>query len=55
MIAMFRGIGAAHLQLGKVYPYREAYEGTVTWDVLTALKDQLDPDHVVNPGVLGLD
>jgi D-lactate dehydrogenase (cytochrome) len=55
MIAMFRGIGAAHLQLGKVYPYREAYEGTVAWDVLTALKDQLDPDHVVNPGVLGLD
>ena len=55
MIAMFRGIGAAHLQLGKVYPYREAYEGTVAWDVLSALKDQLDPDHVVNPGVLGLD
>jgi D-lactate dehydrogenase (cytochrome) len=54
MIAMFREQGALHLQLGKVYPYREALDGTVAWEVVTGIKDQLDPAHVVNPGVLGL-
>ena len=54
MIEMFRDIGALHLQLGKVYPYREALDGTVAWDVVSAIKDQLDPHHAINPGVLGL-
>ncbi len=55
MIAMFRTIGAVHIQMGKVYPYREALAGTVTWDVLEGVKALLDPDHLVNPGVLGLE
>jgi D-lactate dehydrogenase (cytochrome) len=55
MIAMFREIGALHIQIGKVYPYREALDGSVAWEVVTGIKDQLDPAHAVNPGVLGLD
>ncbi len=55
MIAMFRTNGALHLQLGKVYPYREALDGTVAWDVISQIKDLFDPDHLVNPGTLGLD
>ncbi len=55
MIARFRELGAAHLQLGKVYPYREALAGTTTWDVLEQIKDVLDPDHSLNPGAIGLE
>jgi D-lactate dehydrogenase (cytochrome) len=55
MIAMFRGIGAVHIQIGKVYPYRDALAGTVTWDVLESIKGVLDPNRRVNPGVLGLE
>jgi len=55
MIAKFREIGAVHIQIGKVYPYKEALAGTVTWEVVEAVKDLLDPARLVNPGVLGLD
>ena len=51
---MFRETGALHIQLGKVYPYREALDGSVAWDVVCGIKDQLDPAHAINPGVLGL-
>jgi FAD/FMN-containing dehydrogenase len=44
-----------HLQLGKVYPFKDALAGTTTWEVLEQLKDAFDPDHLVNPGVLGLE
>jgi D-lactate dehydrogenase (cytochrome) len=55
MIAMFRGLGAVNIQLGKVYPYRDALAGTVTWELVESLKSVVDPDHRLNPGVLGLD
>jgi FAD/FMN-containing dehydrogenase len=55
MIARFRELGAVHLQLGKVYPFKDALAGTTTWEVLEQLKDAFDPDHLVNPGVLGLE
>jgi D-lactate dehydrogenase (cytochrome) len=55
MIARFRELGAAHLQLGKVYPYRDALEGTTTWEVVEQIKQLVDPDHMLNPGVLGLE
>jgi D-lactate dehydrogenase (cytochrome) len=54
MISMFREIGATHIQIGKVYPYRESLAGTVTWDVLESIKGVVDPDRRLNPGVLGL-
>jgi hypothetical protein len=55
MIAMFRELGSVHIQMGKVYPYREALAGSVTWDVIEAIKDVTDPGRLLNPGVLGLD
>jgi D-lactate dehydrogenase (cytochrome) len=55
MIAKFRELGAVHIQIGKVYPYKDALAGTVTWEIIEGLKDVLDPARLVNPGVLGLD
>jgi FAD/FMN-containing dehydrogenase len=54
MIAAFRELGAVHIQIGKVYPYREALRGSTTWDVVEGIKALLDPDRVLNPGALGL-
>jgi len=55
MLARFRELGAVHLQIGKVYPFKEALAGGTTWEVLEQLKGIVDPDHLVNPGSLGLD
>lgn len=55
MIEAFRDIGAVHIQIGKVYPYKGALAGTVTWEVVESIKDVFDPERRVNPGVLGLD
>jgi hypothetical protein len=55
MIERFREIGSVHIQIGKVYPYRDALAGTVTWEIVEGIKDLFDPERLVNPGVLGLD
>jgi hypothetical protein len=47
-------IGATHLQLGRLYPYRSRID-PVAGDVLDGLKQLLDPRCALNPGVLGLD
>ncbi len=54
MIARLRTVGSAHIQLGKLYPYRDALSGTATWGLLEQLKQVCDPDGLLNPGVLGL-
>jgi D-lactate dehydrogenase (cytochrome) len=54
MVRLFRQMGAAHHQIGKFYPFREAFEGTPTWELLCALKALLDPHGRMNPGALGL-
>lgn len=44
--------GAAHIQIGKAYPYmRGRADNTTTF--LTVLKADLDPDNLINPGALG--
>lgn len=44
--------GAAHIQIGKAYPYmRGRSEESLAF--LTALKSELDPDNIINPGALG--
>lgn len=45
--------GAAHLQIGRVYPYMRGRE-TPTSELLRAAKDHLDSAGIVNPGTLGL-
>jgi len=50
---VFSAMGAAHMQIGKFYPYmrgRQAEAGRV----LTDLKKSLDPQGLMNPGALGL-
>jgi D-lactate dehydrogenase (cytochrome) len=54
MTRMFRSMGSLHLQWAKTYPFAEALAGETAWELLVALKDVVDPRHIVNPGLLGL-
>lgn len=45
--------GAAHLQIGRVYPYLQGRD-SVAENFLRAAKSHLDPGNLVNPGTLGL-
>jgi FAD/FMN-containing dehydrogenase len=51
---LFLARGAAHLQIGKTYPYREGRRPEA-WRLLEAIKSAVDPDRLMNPGSLGLD
>lgn len=51
---LFDEQGAAHLQIGKYYPYTEMMNNEVLPRVLRGVKDVLDPLRLVNPGALGL-
>ena len=53
LVQMFRELGAAHFQIGRFYPYAETRQPE-TKALLEALKQHLDPNGVMNPGVLGL-
>lgn len=44
--------GGGHLQLGRYYDYRRGLDAG-TRGALDALKAQIDPDGILNPGVLG--
>jgi FAD/FMN-containing dehydrogenase len=45
--------GAAHLQIGKVYPYLDG-RNAASVALLKAVKAELDPKGILNPGALGL-
>ncbi|MFT7288572.1 MAG: FAD/FMN-containing dehydrogenase [Halieaceae bacterium] len=45
--------GAAHLQIGRVYPYLRDRDAATT-ELLRAAKAHLDGEAIVNPGTLGL-
>lgn len=45
--------GAAHLQIGKAYGYKQT-RSKASWTMLTTLKNLLDPKGLMNPGALGL-
>jgi FAD/FMN-containing dehydrogenase len=47
-------MGSLHVQWAKSYPFAQALEGQTAWHVLEQFKRVADPDHVINPGVLGL-
>ncbi|MEL6236382.1 MAG: hypothetical protein AAFR46_18450, partial [Pseudomonadota bacterium] len=53
LIAAMAASGCAHLQIGRSYPYRDTLAPGMR-GVLEALKAELDPDGILNPGVLGL-
>lgn len=53
LVALMHAHGAAHFQIGKLYPYaRERDAGAL--DLLRAIKAQLDPRNLLNPGALAL-
>ena len=45
--------GGIHFQIGKVYPFARDHN-PAHWALLKALKAELDPKGVLNPGALGL-
>jgi FAD/FMN-containing dehydrogenase len=54
LIAAFSEVGAAHLQIGKTYPYRQGRDPN-TWKLLEAIKTAVDPQRLMNPKSLGLE
>jgi FAD/FMN-containing dehydrogenase len=49
---IFSDFGAIHMQIGKAYPYLRDREENAE-QLLRAIKAQLDPDGLMNPGSLG--
>lgn len=54
IVDIFHSFGAAHLQIARTYPYLEGLDPRAR-AVVMALKDQLDPQHRISPGNLGID
>ena len=53
LLTFFCDMGAAHLQVGKAYPYKQGLK-PASWELLRQLKQVVDPDNRINPGSLGL-
>jgi glycolate oxidase len=53
IIAAFQSLGAIHLQIARTYPLQASHD-PAAWALLQAIKAQLDPQKLMNPGVLGL-
>ena len=53
IIDLMAAHGAAHLQIGKAYPYLPG-RNAASVALLRAIKAELDPHAILNPGVLGL-
>jgi D-lactate dehydrogenase (cytochrome) len=51
--ALYSAHGAGHFQLGKTYPHATRLSAPAL-AALKAMKAQLDPDGLMNPGALGL-
>jgi len=54
VISIFKELGAIHLQIARSYPLRANHDAGA-WSILEALKRQVDPDGLMNPGSLGLE
>ncbi|WP_044564185.1 FAD-binding oxidoreductase [Azospirillum sp. B4] len=53
LLDLFQRNGLGHFQIGRTYGYR-ASRDAASGALLEGLKDILDPEHRLNPGVLGL-
>lgn len=53
IVAVMQDHGAAHFQLGRAYPYQTRLAPEMR-SLLGAIKRELDPKGLMNPGVLGL-
>lgn len=53
ILDIFQDHGATHFQIGRTYRYA-ATRAAPTMALLRAIKRELDPDGLMNPGVLGL-
>jgi FAD/FMN-containing dehydrogenase len=45
--------GATHMQIGRAYPFKDRI-GAINWELLSAIKQAVDPRGLMNPGALGL-
>ena len=52
LIEIFARYGTGHFQIGRIYPYRESRDAG-SKALLDAIKGVVDPDRILNPGVLG--
>ncbi|WP_143150285.1 FAD-linked oxidase C-terminal domain-containing protein [Erythrobacter sanguineus] len=53
IIDLYQEFGAAHFQIGRAYPYASRLNPQAL-ALLQAIKRQLDPHSLMNPGALGL-
>lgn len=53
IIALYQDFGAGHFQIGRAYPYQSRMSDPAK-ALLGAVKRQLDPQRLMNPGALGL-
>lgn len=53
VIDVFGRVDAIHFQIGRTYPLRERSDPR-SWALLGAIKRELDPGNLMNPGALGL-
>ncbi len=53
LIALMDAQGSAHFQIGRAYPYQARLDPAAA-ALVRAIKAQLDPHGLMNPGVLGL-
>ncbi|NLR70360.1 FAD-binding oxidoreductase [Novosphingobium sp. ERN07] len=53
IVALLQQFGAGHFQIGRAYPYQSRLSAPAK-SLLGAIKRELDPKGLMNPGVLGL-
>jgi FAD/FMN-containing dehydrogenase len=53
VIEVFGRLGGVHMQIGRTYPVKERSDPRA-WAILEAVKREVDPKGLMNPGALGL-
>ena len=51
---LYDSLGACHLQIGKYYEYQSMMDNDELWNLLSGVKNVVDPETKMNPGSLGL-